>query len=388
MKPTSCFGPLRLLVLQPSPFCNLDCSYCYLPDRSNRSIMPIDLVSTIFTKIFTSGISDKHLTIVWHAGEPLAVPLHFYAKAFELISKLNEQITGGYYKLTHCFQTNATLLNHAWCNFIQAHSIRVGVSLDGPAFIHDSHRLTRKGLGSYLGTSSGISLLQAHDIPFHVISVLTYMSLSYPEILYNYFLEHNISRIAFNIEEQEGAHQNSSCMQVDYHEKYIYFMKTFYDLVRTDGGKINVREFDNIRNLISNAIPEYPSDQTHPFTILTIGYHGECTTFSPELLSSPLNGNTKFTIGNINKDTIEAMMKNQNFQSMYVQIQEGVELCKETCPYFSVCGGGAPSNKYFENGSFLSTETLYCRCNTKALTNIILPDVERQLAAPSSIVEA
>ena len=25
-------GPLELLVVQPTPFCNLDCSYCYLPD--------------------------------------------------------------------------------------------------------------------------------------------------------------------------------------------------------------------------------------------------------------------------------------------------------------------------------------------------------------------
>lgn len=27
-------GPIEQLVLQPTPFCNLDCKYCYLPNRS------------------------------------------------------------------------------------------------------------------------------------------------------------------------------------------------------------------------------------------------------------------------------------------------------------------------------------------------------------------
>ena len=31
--------PLELLIVQPSPFCNLDCGYCYLHDRSDRSRM-------------------------------------------------------------------------------------------------------------------------------------------------------------------------------------------------------------------------------------------------------------------------------------------------------------------------------------------------------------
>ena len=27
------FGPIGLVVIQPTPFCNLDCDYCYLPHR-------------------------------------------------------------------------------------------------------------------------------------------------------------------------------------------------------------------------------------------------------------------------------------------------------------------------------------------------------------------
>ncbi|MBE9069312.1 GRRM system radical SAM/SPASM domain protein, partial [Leptolyngbya cf. ectocarpi LEGE 11479] len=60
-------------------------------------------------------------------------------------------------------------------------------------------------------------------------------------------------------------------------------------------------------------------------------------------------------------------------------IQAGVDLCKKECEYFSVCGGGAPSNKYFENGSFASSETMYCRYTKKILTDIVLAELEENL---------
>jgi uncharacterized protein len=38
------YGPVRLLVVQPTPYCNLDCDYCYLPSRDDRSRLPLELL--------------------------------------------------------------------------------------------------------------------------------------------------------------------------------------------------------------------------------------------------------------------------------------------------------------------------------------------------------
>ena len=50
------YGPLELLVIQSSPFCNLDCKYCYLPNRKSKEVITIDTVKNIFKSILNSDI--------------------------------------------------------------------------------------------------------------------------------------------------------------------------------------------------------------------------------------------------------------------------------------------------------------------------------------------
>ena len=47
------FGPIDLVVIQPTSFCNLNCDYCYLPDRHLKSQLSLDLIKPIFKNIFT-----------------------------------------------------------------------------------------------------------------------------------------------------------------------------------------------------------------------------------------------------------------------------------------------------------------------------------------------
>ena len=74
-------GPLDLLVVQPTPFCNLDCSYCYLPDRANTHRMSLDTLEQVFRWVFSSGLVREPFTLRWHAGEPLEVPVARYEAA-------------------------------------------------------------------------------------------------------------------------------------------------------------------------------------------------------------------------------------------------------------------------------------------------------------------
>src|SRR6516165_8264601 len=98
-------GPLELLVLQPTPFCNLDCTYCYLPDRQSTKRMSLQTLEATCAWVFSSGLVRRPFTVLWHAGEPLVVPLNFYEAAIAGIDLHNH--SG--FPIQHSFQTNGTL---------------------------------------------------------------------------------------------------------------------------------------------------------------------------------------------------------------------------------------------------------------------------------------
>jgi uncharacterized protein len=66
-----------------------------------------------------------------------------------------------------------------------------------------------------------------------------------------------------------------------------------------------------------------------------------------------------------------------NFLKMLNDIETGIAMCRASCEYFSVCGGGEPVNKLAENGTFASTETTYCRVTKMRATDLVLDALER-----------
>jgi uncharacterized protein len=78
---------LELLVLQPTPFCNIDCGYCYLPDRRSRRVMAERTIERLFEELFSSSMVGDELTIAWHAGEPLIAGIRYYERAFAIICR-------------------------------------------------------------------------------------------------------------------------------------------------------------------------------------------------------------------------------------------------------------------------------------------------------------
>lgn len=371
------FGPILLVVIQPTTFCNLDCDYCYLPDRHLKHTLSLDLLEPIFKNLFASPYIREKFNIVWHAGEPLTMPISFYEAAFEWIDHLSQQFNVKQYPYFHSLQTNGTLINQAWCDLIKTFQVKMGVSLDGLDFLHDQHRKTRTGLGTHASTMRGISYLQKNDIEFSIIAVLTQESLNYPDELFQFFVDHQITRVGFNIEEIEGQHQNSSLNRAGTDDRYRAFMTRFYELTK-QSNHLKVREFERVRkNILQGA--RLALGQSIPYTIISIDYKGNYMTFSPEILSleSPEYGS--FILGNVKSLSFESACQTERFQKINADIQAGVKSCQQTCQYFSLCGGGAPANKYFENGSFNSTKTIYCHYTQQILTDIVLEDLEKSL---------
>ncbi len=372
---------IGLLILQPSPFCNIDCDYCYLAERSSTKKMSLEVLHKTLDRVFESGLVGGQLSVVWHAGEPLAVPLAYYEEAFKLMASWG--IPEG--KIVHNFQTNGTLINDAWCEFFLKNNCSVGVSVDGPAYIHDKHRKDRQGKGTHDKVMRGIEFLKKHKVPFHSISVITADALESPDEVFNFFLENEIHSVGFNIEEQEGIHQISTLGgAVTTSGRIEKFMRRCYELQKAADGSVRIREFDRAFQALARTeemdreVMNH-NDQSMAFGIISIDWQGNISTFSPELLGGKSAKYGDFCWGNTMTDSLLSIKSNPGFIRIANEIQEGMKMCQESCQYFSYCGGGAPSNKYYENGSFASKETMYCRHTVQLPFDIVLADLEKTL---------
>ncbi len=374
------FGPISLVVIQPTSFCNLNCDYCYLPDRGLKNRLSLDLIEPIFKNIFTSPFFYNDFTICWHAGEPLTMPISWYKSAFKLIDEASKKYNKTKFYFNHSYQTNATLINQSWCDFWQQYPVHVGVSLDGPAFLHDAHRKNRSGGNSHELTMRGIRYLQKNNIPYNIIAVITEDSLNYPDEMFDFFVENEIYDVAFNMEETEGVNQSSSLQdKAETEQRYRYFIERFWQLTTENKYPFQVREFDTLISIIYTEERLKNTDMNKPFAIVNVDYQGNFSTFDPELLSVNTKDYGKFILGNVLRDSLESVCHSEKFQQIYQDINAGVKLCADSCSYFGICGGGAGSNKYWENGSFNSSETQACRYRIKILTDVVVTALENSL---------
>lgn len=371
-------GPLRLLILQATPFCNLACTYCYLPDKSIKKRMPLQVIEASLQKIIAAGLIDEEFSVVWHAGEPLAAGTRFYREADALIRKtLPDGI-----RFKHCIQTNGTLIDDAWCELFKELNVQLGVSVDGPAFINDKFRVDRKGEGSLARVLSGIDCLKRHDISFHTISVITKDAVQEPEPIFHFLRGLGAESIAFNVEEIEGVHASSSLSLVA-EEEFGHFMRRMHELSFASGDPNYVRELRQAHLAVVGSLMQMPHTltmETNPLAIINVDINGNFSSFSPELLGMKHEAYGDFILGNFLESGIEELKLSPKFKRMTDAIIEGVKKCEASCPYFHFCGGGAPSNKLFENGSFDSAETMHCRMNKKVLTDIVLARMEQMVA--------
>lgn len=380
--------PLELLIVQASPFCNLDCSYCYLPERGDKRRMSMETLDALLHWVFStqtgkSGqaapqLAGPALSIVWHAGEPMAVPRKWYEDAFARIATLAKGRA-----VVHHFQTNAVLVDDAWCEFFIRHRVQVGVSIDGPAALHDRHRRTRDGRGTHAQVLRGLQQLQQAGIGVHAIGVLTRDALTQPDALYDFFASLGLEQVGFNVEEIEAVHTDSSLAAPDIVVLWNSFWRCFIQRVQAQPGGLRVRELDMVVQALRD--PRFGrlagNSQNQPGSILNVAHNGDFTFWSPELVGTRHPNLGAATLGNVCRENPFDALQLPTLAAWQLEIDAGVAGCRAECRYFDFCLGGAPANKLAELGHFAGTQTMACRLGQQALIDAVLTALDADLPA-------
>ena len=193
------FGCLQV-ILKTVERCNLACDYCYYffgGDESYKARQPVIGLAEVdqIRDFLRQGCADLNiptLHIVFHGGEPmLQKPRHFDEMCYTLRSL--DEVTS--VKLG--MQTNGTIMSPEWVKVLQKHEIDVGVSIDGSKELHDKHRKTVLGKGSYdliVGNLAGFKQSSAKGVGS--ISVLS-LDLDYASVFRELATNLGIGQLSF-----------------------------------------------------------------------------------------------------------------------------------------------------------------------------------------------
>jgi uncharacterized protein len=199
-----------------------------------------------------------------------------------------------------------------------------------------------------------------------------------PEELLDFYISEGIDDVCFNVEESEGSHVSGLLTSADPAAGFRRFLDRFWTLSRQSSQIHFIREIDGMISRIFR--PEGTSvdnSQVEPFGMINIDCRGNVSSFSPELLGYKNADYHDFIVGNVLEDSLPDMLRSPAMRAMARDISAGVELCRQQCEYFSVCGGGAPVNKLTENGSFATSRTQFCRLIQIVPTDLILSALDR-----------
>lgn len=353
---------LNTLVIQPTSLCNLNCTYCYLPNRNKNFIMSVSTAQKIADELATLDL-PKMINILWHSGEPLICGVKKFSELLEPFEELRRQK-----KIRHSIQTNGTLINEEWCDLFHAYKIAVGVSIDGWRSLTE-YRVDWKGQEAYDKILKGISFLNAAKVTFGVICVVTDRSISYPRELYNFFCELGCESAGFSIVEEEGVNKNLLLDKSDETKNFWGELLGAW----IENPCINIREFRRITVWLQSEINDKQSKSVMKDTLATISYNGDVVLLSPEFLGiTPTSKYETFVVGNIFTSPLFNII-NEGLTSRYMKDYIlGMEMCQNNCEYFGYCRGGDASNKYFELGSLNASKTNHCRHTKMSLVDAVL----------------
>jgi len=351
------------VIMQPTTLCNLDCAYCYLPLRAADRRMTLAVAEAAAATVNRWAGRAERFSVVWHGGEPLAA-------GREHLAALMAPFTG----VEHHVQTNATLIDDAWCEFFARYEVRVGVSVDGPA-PRTAQRVDRGGGPAYDKIMKGIATLRQHDIPFAALCVVSQPEPGLASELYTYFCDLGCHALGINVEEQEGVNTRTNRHAAQAVRDFWAELTVAW---RADP-RVEVREVewavryagawlaDQADELLPRSIDPIPS----------IGYDGGVVLLSPELAGFSDERYGDFSSGNVLRTPLADIISKAagNPAGWIAEYLAGVEACRAECPYFGFCGGGHAANRFFEHGRFDGTQTNHCRNSKIGLLEGVLDHV-------------
>jgi uncharacterized protein len=341
----------HLLAKPTGAICNLDCQYCFFLSKEqlypgSKFRMTDDLLETYIQQLLESHQAPE-VTIAWQGGEPTLMGLEFFQRSLELVKKHKKPGQ----QVTHTLQTNGTRLDDAWGQFFKQHNFLIGLSVDGPQYLHDTYRVDKRGRGSFEQVMQGWKTLKQHQVDFNILCTVNAANGDRPLEVYRFFRDQLGAEFIQFIPIIERVNADGSTLiqqgkQVTERsvkpEQFGQFLSGVFDeWVRRDVGKIFIQHFDAA---LANWVGAQPGVCIFSKTCgnaLALEHNGDL--YSCDHFVEP-----DYKLGNIQETPmLELIASDRQRQFGRAKFEALPKYCRD-CEVRFACNGGCPKNRFIE----------------------------------------
>lgn len=335
--------------------CNIDCTYCFYlekealyPERNTHWQMSDETLERYIRQHIDAQAGDS-VTFAWQGGEPTMMGLAFFRRVMALCDKY-----AGGKKITHALQTNGILLDDAWARFFAEHRFLIGLSIDGPAALHNQYRVNRAGKGTHDRVMAAMSLLKAHHVEFNTLTVVGKHNVEHALEVYEFLVAAGSRYIQFIPLVERLSNDASSALQLVLPGEsaarlapwtvpswqFGDFLCQIFDLwVRRDVERVSVQMFDVAMAAWTGQPPVlcvHSATCGHAFALESNGDLYNCDHFVyPE-----------HKLGNIHQQTIHELNHSEQAIAFGQAKEDRLTADCRRCEFRPVCHGGCPKHRF------------------------------------------
>ena len=177
----------HVLAKPTGAICNLDCAYCFFLSKEQlypgSNFRMSDEVLKSYIQQYIQSQPTREATIAWQGGEPTLMGLDFFRQA---VAYADEFKRPGQ-RISYSIQTNGVLLDDEWGKFLRKHRFLVGISIDGPAVLHDVYRRDKGGKPTFERVIAGLNILKKHRVEYNILCTVNAANGNHPLETYRFF---------------------------------------------------------------------------------------------------------------------------------------------------------------------------------------------------------
>ena len=316
------------------------CAYCFysaklelFPEATHRMSDPVlkELIRQFMQQ------SGEEVSLGWQGGEPTLMGLPFFQRAVELEKRYGEAKTVG-----NGLQTNGILLSSEWARFFKQYNFLIGLSLDGPAHIHDHYRRMQGGQGSWSRVADNARLLLDAGVSVNALTVVNDYSARFPAEIYAFHKELGLTYMQFIpcVETDPENPERAAPFSISA-EGYGAFLCKLFDLWRADfvdgAPTTSIRFFESLLFSYAGLAPPECTLQDECGRYVVVEHNGDI--YACDFFVEP-----GWKLGNVMESRLADMLnssKQVDFGKWKSDLPAG---CGE-CTWLTLCRGGCTKDR-------------------------------------------